>query len=180
MLDALSMFNDELTEAMLEEQGHPRADPQGAIRKATIALKLTPVLMGSAYKNKGVQLLLDGVTQYLPDPTEVTNRRSTSTRRRRRGAGQRPRASRWSRLAFKLEDGRYGQLTYIRVYQGTLRRATHHNMRTGKKVKVGRLVRMHSDEMEDIDRHGPATSSRCSASTATRATPSPTAPSTSR
>jgi elongation factor G len=126
------------------------------IRKATLALELCPVFCGSAYKNKGVQTLLDAVTAYLPNPTEVTNTAyeregTTETEVKLETADNRPMCS----LAFKLEDGRYGQLTYLRVYQGKLVKGdTIYNARTGSKVKIGRLVRMHSDKMEDIEECG--------------------------
>jgi elongation factor G len=151
MLDAVSMFSDDLTAAMLEERVTEEL-VRAAIRQGTLARKLTPVLIGSAYKNKGVQPLLDAVVHYLPDPTEVTNQ---AVELENEGAPpvvletdfDKPTVA----LAFKLEDGRYGQLTYLRVYQGALRRDdTIVNTRTGKKHKVGRLVRMHADEMEDI------------------------------
>jgi len=150
MLDQLSMVNDELTEAMLEDKVTP-ALIRKALRDSTIALKCTPVMMGSALGNKGVQILLDGVTQYLPEPREVENIGLDLDN------GEAPQVivsdatKPLVMLAFKLEDGRYGQLTYIRVYQGTLEKDDFiTNTRTGKKVKVGRLVRMHSDDKEDI------------------------------
>ncbi len=155
MLDAVSMFSDDLTAAMLEDtvtEEHIRT----AIRQGTLARKLTPVLIGSAYKNKGVQPLLDGVVHYLPDPTEVTNEaieldKDAGAKVVLQADFTKPSVA----LAFKLEDGRYGQLTYLRVYQGALRRDdTIVNARTGKKHKVGRLVRMHADEMEEIEDAG--------------------------
>jgi elongation factor G len=124
-----------------------------AIRKATIGMQITPVLCGSAYKNKGVQKLLDSVVAWLPNPTDVVNEAidmgsSTSERVVVPCQTDGPLIS----LAFKLEDGRYGQLTYVRIYQGVLRKSDFiHNLRNGKKVKVGRLVRMHANEMEDIE-----------------------------
>jgi elongation factor G len=150
MLDQLSMVNDELTEAMLEDKVTPELIRK-ALRDSTIALKCTPVMMGSALGNKGVQILLDGVTQYLPDPTEVKNIAldldKEETPQELASDPTKPLVL----LAFKLEDGRYGQLTYIRVYQGKLEKDDFiTNVRTGKKVKVGRLVRMHSDDKEDI------------------------------
>jgi elongation factor G len=152
MLDAVSMFSDELMEAMLEERVTPELI-QRAIRQATVALKITPVLMGSAYKNKAVQPLLDAVVSFLPDPTEVKNEAlflDADADAKSMVVVNEPDKPLIA-LAFKLEDGRYGQLTYIRIYQGTLARdMTIINTRTGKKHKVGRLVRMHSDEMEDI------------------------------
>jgi elongation factor G len=150
MLDAASMFSDELMEAMLEDRVTEELI-HGALRKATVGLKITPVLIGSAYKNKAVQKLLDAVIAYLPDPTQVVNEAVPAE-----GDGppvvvetdpDKPTIA----LAFKLEDGRYGQLTYLRIYQGKLERDGNVvNMRTGKKHKIGRLVRMHADEMEDI------------------------------
>ncbi|HKE16080.1 MAG TPA: elongation factor G [Kofleriaceae bacterium] len=151
MLDAVSMFSDELTAAMLEDKVTEELI-HGAIRQGTLARKLTPVLIGSAYKNKAVQRLLDAVIHYLPDPTEVTNEaveldKDAGNKVQLETDFSKPTVA----LAFKLEDGRYGQLTYLRVYQGALRRDdTMVNTRTGKKHKIGRLVRMHADEMEDI------------------------------
>ena len=156
MLDAVSMFSDDLMEEMLEEAVTEETLVK-AIRDATISLQMTPVFMGSAYKNRGVQPLLDGVLAYLPNPTEVTNEAFVPTEDEDAEAEQTvviendPNGPLIA-LAFKLEDGRYGQLTYVRVYSGTLEKNGFIvNQRTGKKVKVGRLVRMHSDEMEDID-----------------------------
>jgi elongation factor G len=154
MLDAVSMFSDELTEAMLEERV-TNDILRAAIRKGTIALQLTPVLMGSAYKNKAVQKLLDAVVEFLPDPTEVTNEAVDLDKNEEKVVIPSDLSKSAVALAFKLEDGRYGQLTYLRVYQGTLRRDDFIvNARTGKKHKVGRLVRMHADEMEDIQDTG--------------------------
>ena len=150
MLDLLSMHSDELTEAMLEDKVTSELI-QNAVRSACIGLKITPVLIGSAYKNKGVQLLLNAVTRYLPDPTEVVNEAVDLDKNEAKVIAESDPSKPLAAYAFKLEDGRYGQLTYIRIYQGTLRRDDQIvNSRTGKKHKVGRLVRMHSDEMEDI------------------------------
>ncbi len=151
MLDAVSLFSDELTEAILEERVTAGLVRE-AIRQGTLSLKLTPVLMGSAYKNRGVQPLLDAVNLYLPDPTQIQNDAIELSN----GGGEAVSLSNSLEgplvaFAFKLEDGRYGQLTYIRIYQGTLRRGDAIcNARTEKRVKVGRLVRMHADEMEEI------------------------------
>jgi elongation factor G len=154
MLDALSMFSDELTEAMLEEKV-TEALINAAIRKATIGLQIAPVMMGSAYKNKGVQLLLDAVAMYLPAPFDVVNEAVDLDHDEARVTLPSDPDKPLVMLAFKLEDGRYGQLTYLRVYQGSLTRAKEiTNTRTGKRQKVGRLVRMHSDTMEDIDGAG--------------------------
>jgi elongation factor G len=151
MLDAVSMYDDELMEAVLE--GNPTVEMiRRAIRKGTISLELTPVMCGSAYKNKGVQLLLDGVDYYLPNPTEVQNDGVDLDNHEAPVTLATDPAKPLVMLAFKLDDGRYGQLTYVRVYQGTLKKGdTIVNMRNKRKVKVGRIVRMHSNEMEDIE-----------------------------
>ncbi len=154
MLDAASMFSDELTEAILEDRVTEELI-KAAIRRGTIALKLTPVFMGSAYKNKAVQKLLDGVVDFLPDPTEVVNEALVLGNDEEKVALSTDDTKPAVALAFKLEDGRYGQLTYLRIYQGSLSRDRFlTNMRTGKEHRVGRLVRMHADEMEDIDAAG--------------------------
>ncbi|MCG8418069.1 MAG: elongation factor G [Proteobacteria bacterium] len=152
MLDAVSMFSDELMEAILDETVTEEMIRQ-SIRQATLDLKITPVLLGSAYKNKGVQPLLDAVVDYLPNPAEVTNHALDLEKDEEtlilRSDPDEPLVL----LAFKLEDGRYGQLTYLRIYQGTLATGgTIINTRTSKKHKVGRLVRMHADEMKDISK----------------------------
>ncbi|MCK6547316.1 elongation factor G [Myxococcota bacterium] len=154
MLDTVSMFSDELTEAMLEEKVTVPLIKK-AIREATIALKLTPVFIGSAYKNKGVQPMLDGVIDFLPCPLDVENEAVDLSDNEKKIVLPSDVTKPTVVLAFKLEDGRYGQLTYLRVYQGHLKRDNFiQNARTGKKHKVARLVRMHSDEMEDIEDAG--------------------------
>jgi len=151
MLDAVSMFSDDLMEAMLE--GHPTEEQiREAVRLGTLALKLTPVLVGSAYKNKAIQPLLDAVGYYLPNPVQSDNVALNLLDNEAEVKLSSDTKDPLVALAFKLEDGRYGQLTYVRTYQGKLAKGdTIVNSRTGRKVKVGRLVRMHSDEMEDID-----------------------------
>ena len=152
MIDAASLFSDELTEAILEESQIPDALIMDAIRKGTLARKLTPVFLGSAYKNKGVQPLLDAVNQYLPCPSDVENTALDLDHEEALVELLPDSSLPIVALAFKLEDGTYGQLTYVRVYQGMLAKgAVIVNTRTGKKVKVGRVVRMHADQMEDIE-----------------------------
>jgi elongation factor G len=150
MLDAVSMFSDELTEAILE--GKPNEEQiHAAIRKGTLALELTPVLLGSAYKNRGVQKLLDAVTMYLPCPTDVENTGVDLANNEAPIVLSSDPNKPLVAYAFKLDEGRYGQLTYVRVYQGTLAKGLSiMNSRTKRRHKVGRLVRMHADEMEDI------------------------------
>jgi elongation factor G len=157
LLDNASMYSDELMEAMLEEGDISSDLIRGAVRTATISLQMTPVFCGSAYKNKGVQALLDGVLAFLPDPTEVVNEAIELVGGEEADTVVLPCDPEGDlvMLAFKLEDGRYGQLTYLRIYQGTLRRDDFvWNQRSGKKLKVGRMGRMHSDEMEDIREAG--------------------------
>jgi elongation factor G len=150
MLDAVSMFSDELMEAVLEERPTPEMI-RTAVRKGTLLLELTPVFIGSAYKNKGVQPLLDAVTHYLPDPTEVENVALDLAKDEAKVVLQADPDAPMVALAFKLEEGRFGQLTYLRIYQGTIKKGDSIvNARTGRDVRVGRLVRMHADEMADI------------------------------
>jgi len=153
MLDAVSMFSDQLTEAILEESVTAELI-HDAVRRGVLSNELTPVFLGSAYKNRGVQLLLDAVIRYLPDPTEVQNQAVEILRggEERSFVLSNDAGDDLVAHAFKLEDGAYGQLTYVRLYQGVLRKGSDIvNVRTGKKVKVGRLGRMHADQMEDIE-----------------------------
>ena len=151
LIDKTSMFSDALTEAALEDRVTDHLIIS-AVRKATLTRQMTPVFMGSAYKNKGVQPLLDAVTHFLPCPSDVINEafhmdcdESPVTLL---SDPNKPLVA----LAFKLEDGPYGQLTYVRVYQGTLTKGTTIiNVRNKKKVRVGRVVRMHANQMEDIE-----------------------------
>jgi elongation factor G len=150
LLDAVSMFSDELMEAYLEDRVAEEMVVK-AVRKGTLSLKLTPVFIGSAVKNKGVQPLLDGVIQYLPSPKEVTNialdRKNNEAEVVLESRSDAPLVM----LAFKLDDTQFGQLTYVRIYQGRLAKGDEIvNSRNGHKIRVGRLIRMHADEMEDI------------------------------
>ncbi len=150
LVESASMFSDELAEAYFE--GNVSKDLLvGAIRAGCIAEKFVPVFVGSAYKNKGVQLLLDGVASYLPDPTEVRNvALDLNDSEKEVELAADPNAKTVA-LGFKLEDGQYGQLTYVRIYQGELKKGDELlNTRARKRFKVGRLVRMHANSMEDI------------------------------
>jgi elongation factor G len=152
LLDALSMFSDELTEAILEERVTEELIHK-ELRSATIKLQVAPVLMGSAFKNKGIQPLLDAVNRYLPAPHDVENVAVDLDHEEQQTPLTSDATEPLVMLAFKLEDGRYGQLSYVRVYQGKVSRGAEiTNTRTGKRHKVGRLVRMHADEMEEIER----------------------------
>jgi len=155
MLDSVSHYSDAVMEMMLEGQDVPADLIMKVVREQTINMNLTPVFMGSAYKNVGVQLMLDGVHDYLPNPTEVVNKaldiNNGEAEMIMDSVDNKPLVC----YAFKLTDSRYGQLTYIRIYQGVIKKGIAIvNQTTGKKVSVGRLVRMHSDDMEDITEAG--------------------------
>jgi len=154
MLDAVSMHSDALMEAILE--GRPTEDlVRAAVRRGVVARKLVPVFVGSAYRNKGIQPLLDAVVHYLPNPSEVENRAIDLDQDGAERVLTDAAAAKTVALAFKLEDGAYGQLTYIRIYQGSLRKGDELvNTRSGQKIKVGRLVRMHADTMAEIQEAG--------------------------
>lgn len=152
LIDAASMYSNELTDAILEEKEITKDLIVDAVRKGTLSREMTPVFIGSAYKNKGVQPLLDAVVNLLPCPRDVENEALDMERNETPVIMDSDPKKPVVALAFKLEDGQYGQLTYIRVYQGTLAKGSSVvNIRSGKKIKIGRLVRMHADQMEDIE-----------------------------
>jgi len=153
MIASVADHDDAIADKFLGEQEVGIEELRAAIRRVTIALKMTPVFIGSAYKNKGVQLLLDGVNMYLPNPTQVTNVALDQDKKEEKVILQSEPKKPFVGLAFKLEDGRYGQLTYMRIYQGTLAKGDFivNNSANRRRVKVPRLVRMHSNEMHDID-----------------------------
>lgn len=158
LLDAASMFDDSLMEDIMEKgyDGVDEAKIIAAIRKGTIAEQFVGVFCGSAHMNKGIQPLLDGVTRYLPAPNEVENVAldldNNEAEVKLESVENKPCVA----LAFKLDDGQYGQLTYTRVYQGKIKKGEElYNTRSKKRFKVGRLVRMNAAAMEDINEGGP-------------------------
>ncbi|MHA7632663.1 elongation factor G [Corallococcus sp. M7] len=153
MIEGIANVDDELGEAFLMDPGSITEDQlRAAVRRATIALKMTPVMCGSAYKNKGVQLLLNAVCSYLPNPKEATNEALDQKNNEAKVILESDPAKPFVGLAFKLEDGRYGQLTYMRVYQGKVSKGDFIiNQVNQKKVKVPRIVRMHASEMHDVN-----------------------------
>jgi elongation factor G len=156
LIDAISLFSDELAEKYLAGEAIPEELIHEAIRRGALEEKFVPVMMGSAYKNKGIQTLLDGVLRYLPDPTEVKNYALDLDKAEERVELSCDEKMPTIALGFKLEDGQYGQLTYVRIYQGELKKGAElTNTRSRKRFKVGRLVRMHSSSMEDINEGTP-------------------------
>ncbi|XP_039679540.1 elongation factor G, mitochondrial [Perca fluviatilis] len=157
LVECVANADEVLGEMFLEEKIPTNKDLKAAIRRATVQRLFTPVLVGTALKNKGVQPLLDAVLDYLPNPTEVKNYailndEDVSETSKILMDPTRDSAKPYVGLAFKLEAGRFGQLTYVRVYQGCLKKGEYIiNTRTSKKVRVQRLVRLHADQMEDVD-----------------------------
>ncbi|MBS1960922.1 MAG: elongation factor G [Bdellovibrionales bacterium] len=152
LIAAVGEFDETVGMKYLEGQDVTIPELREAIRKATLSLEFTPVMMGSAYKNKGVQLLLDAVTYYLPNPTERENIALDQNNNEAKVVLQSDVSKPLVALAFKLDDGRYGQLTYMRIYQGTVKKGdTIFNNVNDKKVKVPRIVQMHSSEMHDVE-----------------------------
>ncbi|XP_008065832.1 elongation factor G, mitochondrial isoform X2 [Carlito syrichta] len=158
LIECVANSDELLGEMFLEEKIPSISDLKLAIRRATLNRSFTPVFLGSALKNKGVQPLLDAVLEYLPNPSEIQNyailnKEDDSKEKSKILMNSRRDSSHpFVGLAFKLEAGRFGQLTYVRNYQGELKKGdTIYNTRTGKKVRVQRLVRMHADMMEDVE-----------------------------
>ncbi|CCM02742.1 uncharacterized protein FIBRA_04849 [Fibroporia radiculosa] len=158
LVEQLAEVDDEIGEMLIMDEEPNTQQLAEAIRRATVGLKFSPVFLGSAVKNMSVQPLLDGVCAYLPTPSETEVVAHDTTLPIDAApvplvpAANAPMVA----LAFKLEEGRFGQLTYMRVYQGSIRKGQFiFQARTGKKVKVPRLVRMHSNEMEDVEEIGP-------------------------
>ncbi|HEX8203253.1 MAG TPA: elongation factor G [Isosphaeraceae bacterium] len=152
MLEALSMVSDEIMVLLLEEEEVPVELIHRTIREATIAQQICPVLVGSAYKNKGVQTLLDAVAAYLPSPLD----REIFAKDNNNGMAEVPLAADPDAplvaMAFKLVEEQFGQVTYTRIYQGTLQKGQfYYNSRQRKKQRVSRILRVHADKKEDID-----------------------------
>ncbi|MCI7035737.1 MAG: GTP-binding protein, partial [Spirochaetia bacterium] len=154
LLDAASNFDDELMEVLMEGDydNVPVEKIKAAIRKGTLAEQFVGVFCGSAHMNKGIQPVLDAVLDYLPNPTEVHNYGLDLDKNEEQvelfNVEDKPCVA----LAFKLDDGQFGQLTYTRIYQGKITKGDElYNVRQRKKFKVGRLVRMNSAQMEDIN-----------------------------
>lgn len=156
LISALAEVNEEFEEKYLMEEEFTVQEIKDAIRKHTLANEFSPVFMGSAYKNKGIQAVLNGVVDYLPNPTERNNTAFDLSKEEEEVALEINEKKPFVGLAFKLEETQFGQVTYIRVYQGKIKKgAMITNTATKKKVKVSRMVRMHSDDMEEVSEVGP-------------------------
>lgn len=157
LIEHLSNSDEIMGEMYLEEKEITEADLKAAIRRTCLKRTFTPVFVGTALKNKGVQPLLDAVLEYLPNPGEVDNYALKQTCKEDEAKkvlldGIRSSKNPFVALAFKLEAGRFGQLTYMRCYQGMVKKGDNiFNARTERKVRISRLVRMHSNEMEDVN-----------------------------
>lgn len=153
MIDAVAEFDDQVMEKYLNGQPLTEDEVRRAIRAGTVAMKITPVLCGSAFKNKGVQQLLDAVVEFLPSPLDIPPVRgidpNTSKEVERKVSDEEPFAA----LAFKImSDPFAGQLTYFRVYSGALKTGTPvMNVTKGTKDRIGRLLKMHANKREEID-----------------------------
>ena len=153
LLDAVSMFDDEIMEMYLEGQEVPTAKIRAAIRKATCAVKMVPVVCGSSYRNKGVQKLLDAIVDYMPAPTDVPAIKGVNPRtdeeEERKSSDDEPFAA----LAFKIMTDPYvGRLSFFRVYSGTLTTGSSVlNATKGKRERMGRILQMHANHREDIE-----------------------------
>jgi elongation factor G len=152
MLEALSFFSDELMELLLEEQEVPIDLINRVLRDATIASQVCPVLVGSAYRNKGVQPLLDAVCRYLPGPLDHEMKAKDNSNYAEEVALVADPAKPLVAMAFKLVEEPFGQVTFVRIYQGTIKKGQfYYNSRQRKKGRISRILRVHADQKEDID-----------------------------
>jgi elongation factor G len=156
MLDALSMYNDQMTDLLLEEKPIEQDMIRRTIREATINRDIVPLIMGSAFKNKGVQPLMDAVCDFLPSPMD----RSSFARDHNNEGTEIPLASDPDAplvaMVFKITDESFGQLSYVRVYQGKIIKGRQYrNARTNRMQRIGRIVRMHANDRQDITDAGP-------------------------
>ncbi|MEZ6118947.1 MAG: elongation factor G [Pirellulaceae bacterium] len=152
MLESLSMYSDELMELLLSEETVSEELIHKILRVAVRGEEITPVYCGSAYKNKGVQLLLDAVSRYLPSPMDREIKAHSIADESAKIALEPDSSKPFVGMAFKIVDDPYGQLTFTRIYQGSIKKGeTYFNQRTGKKERFSRILRMHSDKREEID-----------------------------
>jgi len=152
MLEALSMYSDKLMEMLLSEEPVGEELIHDVVRHAVIEQEFTPVYLGTAYRNKGVQPLLDAVTRYLPSPLDTPVKGKDPVNQEKVIELQPDPGKPFVGMAFKIVDDEFGQLTFIRIYQGTIEKGgSYFNQRTGKKDRFSRIVKMHADKREEID-----------------------------
>lgn len=155
LLEKLADADDQIAEMFLMEEFPDVETFKASIRRAVISCTFVPVFMGSAFKNKGVQPLLDGVVDYLPQPHEKPNYALDRSNNEQPVLVTAKSSDPLLALAFKLDETAFGQLTYLRIYQGMLKKGnTIYNVSDGKKIKLSRIVRMHADDMEEITEAG--------------------------
>lgn len=152
LLESLSMYSDELLEMLLEETEPPESLIHATVKAAALSQQLTPVFLGSAFKNKGVQPLLNAVVEYLPSPEECETRAfavgDQATVVELKPDPRRPMVA----MAFKIVEDPYGTLTFLRIYQGSVEKGnSYYNQRTGRKERFSRIVRMHADQREEVE-----------------------------
>jgi elongation factor G len=156
MLESLSMYSDELMEMLLSEEQPSEDLLHKIVKQAANNQDFTPVYMGSAFKNKGVQKLLDAVIRYLPSPLERPVKARVWDNPEEAFPLDPDPAKPFVGMAFKIVDDPYGQLTFTRIYQGTAKKGeTYYNQRTNQKTRFSRILRMHADKREEIDEAGP-------------------------
>ena len=152
MLEAVSMFDDQMMEDLLEEKEISETTIHDAVCKGVQTLEFCPVFLGSAFKNRGVQPLLDAITRYLPSPLDADPSQATDLDSGEKLTLECDPDKPTIAMAFKLTEEQFGQLTYTRIYQGSLNKGDQIvNSRTGRKLRVGRMVRMHSNDRENTD-----------------------------
>ena len=152
MLEAVSMFDDQMMEDLLEEKEISETTIHDAVSKGVQTLEFCPVFLGSAFKNRGVQPLLDALTRYLPSPLDADPSQATDLESGEKLTLECDPDKPTIAMAFKLTEEQFGQLTYTRIYQGSLNKGDQIvNSRTGRKLRVGRMVRMHSNDRENTD-----------------------------
>ena len=155
MVEAYSMFSDELMELLLSEEAVDDKLLHKVVRSAIQSQSVTPVYMGTAFKNKGVQLLLDAICSYLPSPNEVEIKAKDFEDETKDYPLESKTDLPFVGMGFKIVEESFGQLTYMRIYQGTVKKGEmYYNQRTGKKERFSRLLRMHSDKREELDSAG--------------------------
>jgi elongation factor G len=152
MLEALSMYSDKLMEMLLSEEEVSEELIHDLVRTAVIEQEFTPVFLGTAYRNKGVQPLLDAITRYLPSPLDAPSKGKDPKDQTKIIELKPDNSLPFVGMAFKIVDDEFGQLTFTRVYQGKIEKGgTYYNQRTGKKERFGRIVKMHADKREEVD-----------------------------